>query len=135
LLLRELLFVAFGAIGFGGQAKSLFAVVADSAILSFAMVRFGNLCFFLHLEYFRVTIRALRLLCVHVCFVAEEDCSLLLGLVFYISSAHFLLSECRTQSYKACDANADDQNPPEFIAHFLTSFPSNFPLADVFPRK
>jgi hypothetical protein len=127
--------VAFGAIGFGRHIEGSLAIVTDPAILSFTMVSFGNLSFLLHLEYFCVTIRALRLVRVYVCFMAEEDRSFFLGFILYISSAHFLLSECRAQSDKTCDANADDQYSPEFIAHFLTSFPSNFPLAYAFPRE
>ena len=127
--------MAFGAIGFGCQAEGLLAVMADRAIRFLAMIRLGQFHFFFRLEDFCMAGVAFRIRYLHMCIMAEEDRSFLLGFILYISSAHFFLSECRTQSDKACDANADDQNPPKFIAHFLTSFPSNLPLADAFPRK
>jgi hypothetical protein len=127
--------MAFGAIGFGCQAKGLLAVMADRAILSLTMVRFGNLCLFFHLEDFRVTLRAFSFVRVDVCFMAEEDRPLLLGFILYIPSAHFFLSEGHAQGHKAYDADADDQNSPEFITHFLTSFLSIFSLADVLPVR
>jgi len=44
------------------------------------------------------------------------------------------LSEGHTQEHKAYDADADDQNPAEFLTHFLTSFLLNFvSLVDLFP--
>ena len=114
--------MAFGAIGFGRQAKGLLAVVADCAILGFGMFRLGQLHLFFHLEDFCMTGVTFRIRHLHVFFMAEEDRSLLLGFILYIPSAHFLLSEGSTQGCKAYDADADDENPPEFIAHFLTSF-------------
>jgi hypothetical protein len=55
--------------------------------------------------------------------MAENNRSLGLAFILYISSAYFLLSEGHAQGCKADDADADNQNPPEFIAHFFTSFP------------
>jgi hypothetical protein len=108
----KLLLMTFRAIGFGRRAKGLLAVVTDRAILSLTMVRLGNLYLFFHLEDFRVTLRAFNLLRVDVCFMAEEDRSLLLGFKLYIPSAHFFLSEGHAQGHKAYDADADDENSP-----------------------
>jgi hypothetical protein len=44
--------MAFGAIGFGRQAKGLLAFVAGSAIRVLAMIRLGQFHFFLHFEDF-----------------------------------------------------------------------------------
>ena len=71
------LLVAFGAIGFGREPKGLFAVVADSAVCVRAMVRLGNLRFFLHLEDFCMAGVTFRIGHLHVRFVAEKDRSLL----------------------------------------------------------
>jgi hypothetical protein len=67
--------------------------------------------------------------------MAEEDRSFLLGFKLYIPSAHFFLSEGHAQRHKAYDADADDENSPEFITHFLTSFLSIFSLTDVLPAR
>jgi hypothetical protein len=115
--------VAFGAIGFVLQPKGLFAIVAGSAICIRAMVRLGNLRLFLHLEDFCMAGITFRIGHFHVRFVAEKDRSLRFGFILDIPPAHFLLSEGRTQSRKAYDADTDYQNPPESITHFLTSFP------------
>jgi hypothetical protein len=115
--------MAFGAIGLGRQAECLFAVVVNHAILVLGVISLGNFCVFLHLKGFRVAVRALRLMLVYVRFMAEKDRSLGLAFIFYIPSAHFLLSEGNAQGCKAYDADADYQNPPELIAHFFTSFP------------
>jgi hypothetical protein len=123
--------MTFRAIGFGCHAKGLLAVMTDCAIFTFAMFSLGNLCFFLHLEDFRVTLGTFGLLCVHVCFMAEEDRSLFFGFILYIPSTDFFLSEGNAQGRKAHDANTDDEKPPEFITHFLTSFPTIFCLAHV----
>jgi len=114
--------MALGAIGFGCQAEGLFAVVADRAIRFLAMIRLGQLHFFLHLEDFCVAGVTFRIRHLHVRFMAEQDRPFLLGFILDISSAHLLLSEGDPQGRKAYDANADDNNSPEFIAHFLTSF-------------
>jgi hypothetical protein len=109
--------------------------VTDRAILSLTMVRLGNLYFFFHLEDFRVTLRAFNLVRIDMCFMAEENRSLLLGFILYVSSAYLFLSEGYAQGHKAYDADADDENSPEFITHFLTSFLSIFPLAGVLPAR
>jgi hypothetical protein len=126
---RKLLLMAFGAIGFGCQAKGFLAVMTDRAILSFGMVRLGYFYFLLHLENFCMAGVTFRIRYLHVCFMAEKDRSLLLGFILYIPSAHFLLCESHTQGRKAYDADTDYHNSPEFIAHFLTSFLSIFSFA------
>lgn len=127
--------MAFGAIAFGRQAKRLLAIVTGRAILVLAMVRLGHFHFFLHLEDFCMAGVTFRIRHFHVCFMAEEHRSLLLGFILYIPSAHFLLSEGCTQSHKTYDADADDENPPEFITHFLTSFTLLFSLNDFLPAN
>ena len=123
--------MAFGAIGFGRQAEGLLAVVADRAIRFLAMICLGQLHFFLHLEDFCMAGVTFRIRHLHVRFMAEKDRSLLLAFILYVSSAHFFLREGCTQGHKAYDADADDENSPEFIAHFLTSFQFIFSLADI----
>ena len=93
--------MAFGAIGFGCQAKGLLAVVADRAIRVLAMIRLGQFHFFLHLEDFCMAGVTFRIRHLHVRFMAEKDYSLLLGFILDIPSAHFLLSEGHTQGRKA----------------------------------
>ncbi len=99
--------MAFGAIGFGCQAKGLLAVVTDRAIRVLAMIRLGQFHFFLHLEDFCMAGVTFRIRHLHVCFMAEKDRSLLLGFILDIPSAHFLLSEGHTQGRKAYDADTD----------------------------
>jgi hypothetical protein len=123
-----LLLVAFGAIGFGRQPKGLFTVVADSAICLLFMVRLGNLRVFLHFEDFCMAGVTFRIRHLHVRFMAEKYSSLRFGFILYIPPAHFFLSEGRAHGYEAQDADADYHDPPESIAHFLTSFPSAFLL-------
>jgi hypothetical protein len=114
--------MTFCTIGFGRQAKGLLAVVAGRAIFRFAMISLGNFRFLLRLEDLRVAVRALRLVRVYVLFMAEKDRSFGLAFIFYITPAHFLLSESNAQGREADDADADYQNPPELVAHFFTSF-------------
>jgi hypothetical protein len=126
--------MAFGAVGFGCQAEGLLAIVTGRAIRVLAMIRLGQFHFFLHFEDFCMAGVTFRIRHLHVRFMAEEHHSLLLGFILHIPSAYFLLSEGHTQSRKAYDANADDENSPEFIAHFLTSLPLIFSLADAYQR-
>ncbi len=89
------LLVAFGAIGFVFHPKGLFAIVAGSAVCIPAMVRFGNLRLFLHLEDFCMAGVTFRIGHLHVRFMAEKDRFLLFGFILDIPPAHFFLSEGR----------------------------------------
>lgn len=102
--------MALGAVGFGGLAESLFAVVADAAMLILAVriLRHLQILFF-HLEDFGVTVGAFGLVLVHMGFVAEKNgAGAPLGFELDIPPARFLLlrigdAECR----KGQDADAD----------------------------
>jgi len=66
--------MAFGTVGFGGLAKSLFTVVTDATMFILAVRILRHLQVFLfHLEDFGVAIGAFCFMLVHMGFVAEEN--------------------------------------------------------------
>ena len=58
--------MAFGAIGFGRQAKNLLAVVAGRAIGVLAMIRLGQFHLFFHLKDFCMAGVAFRIRYLHM---------------------------------------------------------------------
>ena len=102
--------MAFGTVGFGGLAKSLFTVVTDATMFILAVRILRHLQVFLfHLEDFGVAIGAFCFMLVHMGFVAEKDGSgAPRGFKLDVPPARFLLlrrgyAECR----KGQDADAD----------------------------
>jgi len=115
--------MAFGAVGFGRLAESLFAVVADAAMLILAVHILRHLQIFLfHLEDFGMAVGAFGLVLVYMGFVTEENgAGAPLGFKFNVPAACFFLlgrgdAECR----EAQDADADQEGLPD-------SFPQNSP--------
>jgi hypothetical protein len=105
-----LFFMAFGAVGFGRLAESLFAVVADAAMLILAVRVLCHLQIFLfHLEDFGVAICAFGLVLVYMGFVTEENRSgASLGFKLDVpASGLFLLRGGDTERREAQDADAD----------------------------
>jgi hypothetical protein len=114
--------MAFDAVGFGGLAERLCAVVADAAMLIRAMHILRHLQIFLfHFENFGMAISAFGLVLVYMGFMAEQNgAGAPLGLKFNVPAARFFLlgrgdAECR----EAQDADADQEGLPD-------SFPQNF---------
>jgi len=117
--------MAFGTVGFGGLAKSLFTVVTDATMFILAVRILRHLQVFLfHLEDFGVAIGAFRLMLVHMGFVAEQNgSSASLGFKFNVPATGFFLLGIGDAEYReAQDAKADHEGFPGFLPQISTPF-------------
>jgi hypothetical protein len=122
--LGRLFLMAFGAVGIGGLAERLLAVVTDAAMLILAVGVLGHLqIFFFHLEDLGVTVGAFGLVLVHMGFVAEKYGSgAPLGFKLDIPAAGlFLLRIGDAERRKGQDADADPEDSPGAFSQAFTS--------------
>lgn len=117
--------MAFGTVGFGGLAKSLFTVVTDATMFILAVRILRHLQVFLfHLEDFGVAIGAFCFMLVHMGFVAEENRSgAPLGFKFNVPATRFFLLGIGDAEYReAQDAKADHYGFPDSFPQIFTPF-------------